>query len=186
MVFLKRKGDFMFKKTFLISLIIIALILVGVSFINNNEPSSDPSGEDELITVNTKLYFSDEFSSSLVAKDVTFEINENEDKYYFTLKKLISGPESSDAYPSVNPKTEVNKVTVDGKVLTIDFSKSLIDYNTGGSTREMMCLYSIVNTMCEFPEIESVIFTVDSKSIDTFGQFDMSEPYSKEMVNFNE
>lgn len=175
----------MIKKTFLISLIIIALILVGVSLINNNEPSSNPLGEDELITVNTKLYFSDELSSSLVAKDVTFEINKNEDKYYFTLKKLILGPTDKGMYPSVNQKTIVNKVTVENGLCTIDFSDTLLEYNTGGSTREMMCLYSIVNTMCEFPEIESVILTVNGKSISTFGQFDMSEPYKKDMSMVN-
>ena len=175
----------MIKKTFLISLIIIALILVGVSLINNNEPSSNPLGEDELITVNTKLYFSDELSSSLVAKDVTFEINENEDKYYFTLKKLILGPTDKGMYPAVNQKTIVNKVTVENGLGTIDFSDTLLEYNTGGSTREMMCLYSIVNTMCEFSEIESVIFTIDGKNISTFGQFDMSEPYKKDMSMVN-
>lgn len=185
MVFLKRKGDFMFKKTFLISLIIIALILVGVSFLNNNEPSSNPSGEDELITVNTKLYFSDELSSSLIAKEITFDMNENEDKFYFTLKKLILGPEDNNMYPSVNPKTVVNKVTVKDGLCTIDFSDTLTEYNTGGSTRETMCLYSIVNTMCEFPEVESVIFTVNGESISTFGQFDMSEPYKKDMSMVN-
>ena len=172
----------MIKKTFLISLIIIALILVGVSLINNNEPVSDPLEED-LVTVNTKLYFSDELSSSLVAKDVTFEINENE--YYFTLKKLISGPSDKGMYPSVNQKTIVNKVTVKDGLCTIDFSDTLLEYNTGGSTREMMCLYSIVNTMCEFSEIESVIFTIDGKNISTFGQFDMSEPYKKDMSMVN-
>ncbi len=175
----------MFKKIFLISLIIIALILVGASLINNNEPSSGPSGEENIVTVNTKLYFSDELSSSLIAKDVTFDINENEDKYYFTLKKLILGPEDNNMYPSVNPKTEVNKVTVKDGLCTIDFSDTLIEYNTGGSTREMMCLYSIVNTMCEFSEIESVIFTVNGESISTFGQFDMSEAYSKDLSMVN-
>lgn len=176
----------MFKKIFLVSLIVIALILVGVSFINNNEPVTNPSGEDELVTVNTKLYFSDEYSSSLIAKDITFSINKNEDKFYFTLKKLISGPSDKGMYPSVSPKTIVNKVTVKDGLCTIDFDDSLIRYNTGGSTREMMCLYSIVNTMCEFPEIESVIFTLNGESISAFGQFDMSESYSKEMVSLNE
>lgn len=175
----------MFKKIFLVSLIIIALILVGASLINNNEPSSDPSGKENLVTVDTKLYFSDELSSSLVAKDVTFEINENEDKYYFTLKKLILGPSDEGMYPSVNPKTIVNKVTVKDGLCTIDFSDNILEYNTGGSTREMMCLYSIVNTMCEFSEIESVIFTIDGKNISTFGQFDMSEPYKKDMSMVN-
>lgn len=169
------------KNTILILIIVFALLMAGI-YIYNSKTSEKPSDyENSGITVNTKIYFSDETYGYLVAKNVTVNAENESEKYIAVLNKLIEGPEEDGLYPSVNSKTKVKNVFVKDGIATVDFSDTLTQYNTGGSSREMMCIYSVVNSLCEFEEIKRVAFTINGQKIETLGQFDMTEPYEKDL-----
>ncbi len=180
----------MFKKIIL-SLLIIVLVISGILILisynmDKPEPSKpEPLKPDEPVVAEKQLdvvlYFTDEGSNNLVKSKATISVAEEELKYITVLKKLIEGPEGPDFYPAISSFTTVNSVTLDNGLCTVDFTDSLILHNAGGTLRETMCLYSVVNTLCEFEEVKKVSFTVNGKKIETFGHLDMTEPYVKNM-----
>lgn len=66
-------------------------------------------------------------------------------------------------------------VSVDGNVAAVDFSAELRDFRSG-SAGEIMLIYSVVNTLTEWPGIEAVRFLVAGEPIDTLGHLDLTEP----------
>ena len=167
------------KKGTIIIVILLVILLAGI-YASQKKLENDTVIDNDKIEVNTNLYFSDEFASSLVVEKVAYYVENDSEKYIGAINKLIGGPTDKNNYSSINKNTVVNSLKVKDNLCTVDFSSSLIEYNTGG-LREVICLYSVVNTLCEFEEIKQVIFTIDGESIETFGQLDMTEPYTKNM-----
>lgn len=169
----------------------ILCIIFTVGIISGCAPSTDttvntdtpqklnPALEDkkEEIKKDVSLYFTSDNITTLTAEKRAVT-SASVDIYKKAMEELIKGPSSKDLYATVHPETKINSVSLSGKTAVADFSDSLITYNTGGSTREYLCLYSIVNTLCSFDEIDEVIITIDGKSISTFGQFDMTAPHT--------
>ena len=180
----------MLKKIILALLILVLVTSCILILISKNTNVNEPEipvnpGTDEpevsLKDYDVTLYFTDQDASKLVKSKATISVKDEEDKYQAALEKLIEGPASADFYPAISAHTKVNSVTVENGLCTVDFTDSLILNNAGGTLRETMCLYSVVNTLCEFDEIKKVIFAVNGKTIETFGQLDMTEPYVKNM-----
>lgn len=83
-----------------------------------------------------------------------------------TLQELIKGPESTSLYPTVPSDVKVNSADISGDTVVVDFSKEIItsiDEIPHSSTTEVLAIYSIVNTLTEFEEINKVKITVEGK-----------------------
>ncbi len=178
----------MFKKIILTLLIIVLAISGILILISNNMNSTEPEKPVEPKPVEpvaeakeyeTVLYFTDAGANNLVKSKATVSVKNEEDKYLAVLEKLIEGPQGPDLYPAISSFTKVNNVVFKDGVCTVDFTDSLLLNNEGGTLRETMCLYAVVNTLCEFEEVKKVTFTVNGKKIETFGHLDMTEPYTK-------
>ena len=179
-----------------IGAIVITLVVIIVSVIsvigirslqgNSDKPAIDqPIGEQKKnenvsekeneTTVNTSIYFLEDVEfGNLVKKSVTYKVSKEEDKYIEAVKLVIAGPKDSSMRPAVNSNIKINKIECNGNLCVADFTESFITYNVGGSIDRQMCIYSIVNTLCEFDEISKVKFTVNGKPIESFGDYDMS------------
>lgn len=174
------------KKIILISAIIIIAMLI-LSFILFDDwfresegpvtlnPSTQTQNKD--LELSIKLYFANEDANSLSAVDKTVTVKNKDDVYKTAITELIKGPDNTSLYPTLDKSTQLNTISVKDKLATVDFSSSFIEKNTGGSSKELICLYSVVNTLCSFDEIDKVVITVDGHQIETFGQYDMTEPY---------
>lgn len=170
------------KKSTLVIILIIAVILTGIYILNEKNADKNIPVENSDINIKTKVYFADETGSRLVGANVEFKVSDEVLKYEKSVNKLIDGPEGETLFKTVNSNTILNGVTVSGGLCVVDFSDTFVKYNTGGTLREMLCIYSIVNTLCEFEEIDKVTFTVNGENIKTFGQLDMSEPFLKDLT----
>ena len=159
-------------------LVISVLILSSVIYImvTDKTPVDDPVNEADKIKVSANLYFSKD-GFSLLPETREISVTNEEDKYKAVIEELIKGPSSKDFSATVHNKTKVNYVTVSDNTATIDFTDSFIKYNTGGSTREYLCIHSITASLFEFKEIYKIYFTVNGEPITTFGQFDMTDPF---------
>ena len=143
---------------------------------NDDDVPKDSVPVIEEVTKEVNLYFTSDNIISLTAEKRT--VTSTEDNLYKkTVEELIKGPQTEGLFATVHADTKIDSVTLNEKTATIDFTSTFAEKNTGGSTREFLCLYSIVNTLCEFEEIDEVIFKDNGKTIQTFGQFDMTEPY---------
>jgi spore germination protein GerM len=92
--------------------------------------------------------------------------------------ELIHGP-SGRLIPTLPPKTKLIALQVDHEGLAkVNFNRSLTQDHPGGSSAEIMTVYSVVNSLAlNFPEIKRVQILVEGKEIETItGHLSLNKP----------
>jgi len=132
-----------------------------------------PVPTEEMVEVN--LYFSDSQAMYLVPEKR--KISQTPSLARQAVNELIKGPESSDFYPTIPEGTQVNEVYIVDDIAYIDLSEEIFKNHSGGSSGELMTVYSIVNTLTEIPPIEGVQILVEGNEMKSLvGHIDISMP----------
>ncbi|MBU4349923.1 GerMN domain-containing protein [bacterium] len=132
-----------------------------------------PVPAEEMVEVN--LYFSDSQAMYLVAEKR--KISQAPSLARQSVVELIKGPESSDLYPTIPEGTQVNEVYIVDDIVYIDLSEEIFKNHPGGSSGELMTVYSIVNTLTEIPTIKGVQILVEGNEMKSLvGHIDISMP----------
>jgi germination protein M len=95
-----------------------------------------------------------------------------------TLVELIHGPKGK-LIPTLPSKTKLITLQIDDQGLAkVNFSRNLIQDHPGGSSAEIMTVYSVVNSLAlNFPEIKRVQILVEGKQIETItGHLSLDKP----------
>lgn len=110
-------------------------------------------------------------------KAQTVQLSGSRDKLpLLVLKELVEKvPQGDTTFPK---GTKVNKVTVKGKTATVDFSRQF--QTRRGDHDTLLMLYAVVDTLTEFPEIQSVKFTVKGKPVTVLGGQDLTDPLKRD------
>ena len=125
------------------------------------------------------VYYPRNDGTGLIAVTRTVNI-EKDDKYTAALKSLLTGTKEKGQTNVIPKKAKLRRVTVKNGVATADFSKELEQNFSGGSTGEEMLVGSIVNTLTDFPEVQSVQILIEGASVETLsGHMDLSEPLTR-------
>ena len=133
----------------------------------------EPVPTEEVVEVN--LYFSDSQAMYLVAEKR--KISQAPSLAKQAVVELIKGPESSDLYPTIPEGTQVNEVYIVDDIVYIDLSEEIFKNHPGGSSGELMTVYSIVNTLTEIPMIKGVQILVEGNEMKSLvGHIDISMP----------
>lgn len=113
------------------------------------------------------LYFGSSDGEHLVA--VEKDIAKVEGIARQTINALIEGPDfQSGLLPTIPAGASLLDINVkDDGLCIVDFSEELVANMPGGKLNEQLTVYSIVNTLCQFPTVERVEFRVDGKKMDT-------------------
>lgn len=131
-------------------------------------------------TTTVTLYFADPSGQYLVP--VTRTIPKVEGIARATLQELILGPDStSDLLPTIPAGTALRDINIrpDGLAI-VDFSKELVANHKGGTSGEMLTVYSIVNTLTQFPTVKKVQLLVEGKYQQTLaGHLDIREALAR-------
>lgn len=92
-----------------------------------------------------------------------------------TVEQLIKTSKTDGAIPE---GTRLLGVKVKDKTAVIDLSKEFAEKNVGGSTGEMLAIYSVVDTVTlNFPDVKEVQLLVEGKKEKTLaGHIDISLP----------
>lgn len=113
------------------------------------------------------LYFASlEDNQAYLVKEIREVKTLKEDIYKAIIEELIKGPASQDLYPTIPPDSVVNSVKITNGLAVVDFNLRIItNYEDipHSSTTETLAIYSIVNTLTEFEEIEMVKITIEGK-----------------------
>lgn len=139
-----------------------------------------PSPPQEMKIV--KLYFSESTGERLVSEErkiiASPQIGQ---EAKLILKELIEGPKDSSLNPTLPSETQIQAVYVKDDCFYVDFSSSLKEKHSGGSTGELLTIYSIVNTLLEnFPSQSQVQILIQGKPAETLaGHIDIRNPLSK-------
>jgi germination protein M len=132
-----------------------------------------PVPVEEMVEVN--LYFSDSQAMYLVPEKR--KISQIPSLARQAVIELIKGPESSDFYRTIPEGTQVNEVYIADDIAYIDLSEEIFKNHPGGSSGELMTVYSIVNTLTEIPPIKGVQLLVEGNEMESLvGHVDISLP----------
>jgi len=125
------------------------------------------------------LYFSDQEAEYLIGeKREIRKKDEVEEEVQEVIRELIKGPKGR-LLPTLPSQTELLSLQLDDKgIARVNFSRALSKDHPGGSSAELMTVYSVVNTLIiNFPVIKRVQFLVEGKEIESItGHLSLSRP----------
>ena len=128
---------------------------------------------EEMIEVN--LYFSDSQAMYLVPEKR--KIPQTNSLAKQVVVELIKGPDSSDLYSTIPEGTRVNEVYIADDIVYVDLSEEVFKNHPGGSSGELMTVYSIVNSLTEISPIKGVQILVEGNERNSLvGHVDISMP----------
>ncbi len=174
---------------------IILLLLVINFFFSSCSLGSFPGKESKKIDralsgkvqsngiIHIILYFPDKTQSQLVPVDRIAEFDTSLEKT--VINELLKGSPTN--LPSPIPKgTRLLKVSRSGDMVTLNLSGEFKKNHPGGSTGELMSIYSIVNSLTEIPGVNSVLFKIENRLIDTLaGHMTFNKPITRNRAILN-
>ena len=170
------------RKIICIILLIIILIFIGYLIIINtvfNEevetiteytPEVEISDEDLRNTIVT-LYFIDAETLSIASEARLMDSKELlYEPYTILVNLLIEGPKDSSLSSIIPANTEVLSSTLDGTCVTLDLSEEFINNAPEDGIQKSNMIYTIVNTLTELKEVDSVKFLINGESVSGFDE----------------
>ncbi len=99
-----------------------------------------------------------------------------------TLRELCQGPPpESGLFPTIPPGAWLKDINIKDGLAIVDFSQHLKLRHPGGSTGELLTVYSIVNTLTQFPTVKEVQILIEGERVQTLaGHLDISKPLQRE------
>jgi germination protein M len=141
-------------KKVLILAFAILLAVAGCNLINQETTTNG----------NIDLYFALKENTGLDYEQRSIVYTTAQDKYMKTLDEWVKGPSDTAKFEkSISGTVKVLDTTIEQDKLTVNFNK---DFNTfGGVMHESATIAALVNTMVQFPEVNSVRITIEGKDL---------------------
>ncbi len=130
---------------------------------------------DEKTTV--KLYFPNSGNAVLEKESRSVEMQKSLSPERAVLNELISGPSNKELSPAVPAGTKLLGVETKDGVCFVNFSTEFVANAGSGSMETTLILYSVVNSLCELENVESVQILVNGETGVEFGNFVLDIPY---------
>ena len=168
--------------------------LNGIEYVSmkvRNDPLTDRSGNpigimeasmfidnagDEINTyekARLTLYFTDKSGTKLVEASRSVVYNTNISMEKLVVEELIKGPNNDEIFPTVNPETKVNNVTVKDGNCYVNLNESFLTPMTNATSE--VTIYSITNSLVELSNVNKVQISING---DTEGTFRERIPFS--------
>lgn len=176
----------------ILAILLIVLLLTGAGFclwkynqskqdevITEYTPQEEISDEQERQTLVT-LYFVNKETKMLMPEARLIDAKLLAQNPYATLIGLLLNGPKNDKLKSIIPiGTRLNKVEVKKDMAIVDLSEEFIKGKSIGAEEESKIVYSIVNTLVELTEIESVKILINGKEGLCFEdeQINFKEPF---------
>lgn len=132
--------------------------------------------QDQKQSKETVLYFANKQGNRLkkITTDITY--NAVEPIARLLVEQLIAGVSSiqnideTKLQSAVPSKTTLNNLTIRDNICYLDFSKDFEQQDSNVSSE--VIVYSIVDTLCELPEVTKVQFSVDGEQKEKYGDLE--------------
>jgi spore germination protein GerM len=136
-----------------------------------SEENQTQDNQEGLLEI--KVYYADSQGEYLVSESRSIM---PDNRFVDALLELIKNPESSDLLSLVPGSTVINSVLLNDNIANVDLASNFIDDRFISETVDILLVYSVVNTLTEFDEIDAVIFYINGQKLDTLGSLDVSGP----------
>lgn len=98
-----------------------------------------------------------------------------------TMEELCRGPAQAGLLPTLPAGTALRDINIRDGLATVDFSGELVAKHGGGSSGELLTVYSIVNTLTQFQTVERVQILVEGRQVESLaGHVDVREPLTRD------
>ena len=175
-------------KKVLIGLIILIILIGLIIVLSQNiqiEKENEIEPEEEISDVDMRktmvvLYYKNVETNELEQETRLIDVKQLINEPYIILFNLLKETPQNTKLVSVIPEgTEVNGVQLEQDTLYLDLSKEFIQNHKGGEIEESLTIYSIVNTLTELTEINSVKILIDGQENMRFqdGKIGFSEAF---------
>ena len=143
-----------------------------------NQPITPETVEVSDITV----YFADEDILYLVPERRSVEMSINKPPEQYIVEELLKGPAGETAAKTIPADTKLRSASTEADICYVDFSADFVNKFDGGSSVELLMVYSIVNSLTELPNVKKVKFLVDGDNISEARGFslDLSKPFERD------
>ncbi len=166
--------------------VILLLILIGIGLIvffhQQMYDSIKPFLSKRSVSIQRRevlLYFSDREGEYLIGEQRKIHKKSAfKDEAKETVIELIKGPEGK-LLRTLPPRTKLLNLQIsDSGLAKVDFNRALAQDHPGGSSAEMMTVYSVVNSLSlNFPQIKRVQILIDGKPAETItGHLSLRQP----------
>jgi len=157
--------------------------------------SSIVLSEEEARRLNEKLpvtlYFSNQDGTRLINEIHYISMDEakqgTEKLASVLVKELIKGPSSSELKATIPEGASLRSpVKIEGRTAIVDMTKEFVDNHPGGKEAEELTIFSIVNTLTELKDIETVKFLINGKEQKEFKgnfRFDNEFPRNEALID---
>jgi len=126
---------------------------------------------DEEITIN--VYYADSTAEYLKGEAKTLS---GSGKYVGAIFEMMKEPIDSSLIKLIPETTKINGVKVEDGTAKVDLSQDFVNDRFISDVTDILLVYSIVNTLTGFKEINSAEFYIDGEKLDILGQLDLEEP----------
>ena len=140
---------------------------------SDEEQSEDTDEESNGGMISIDIYYADPQVEYLVSENRLVKLD---NKFVNAVLELLKSPENKDLISLVPPSTVINKIVVRDNIADVDLSANFIDERFDSETVDILLVYSIVNTMTEFPEVDAVVFYINGKRLENLGSLDVGGP----------
>lgn len=145
------------------------------TFIDN---AGDAINPNEMVTLT--LYFANETGDRLVETTRTLEYNSNISVERLVVDCLVNGPDTDQAFPTINPDTKVLGVTVRDGICYVNFDKTFLT-QVYTVTPEVV-IYSITNSLVELTSVNKVQISIDGQTDVVFREtFNLTNLYERNL-----
>lgn len=170
----------------------------GIMFTVDSEPLQDSNGniiglmnEDDFVentgsspssyqTDTLHLYFANEAGDGLVEQEMDVRYSSNVSKEKLIVEKLIQGPSGTEAYPTINPNTNLLSVTTKDGICYVNFDSTFLTATY--DVYPEITVYSIVNSLVEGTDAVRVQITINGETNASYMEtVDLSQPLQEDM-----
>lgn len=170
----------------------------GIMFTVDSKPLQDSNGniiglmnEDDFVentgsspssyqTDTLHLYFANEAGDGLVEQEMDVRYSSNVSKEKLIVEKLIQGPSGTEAYPTINPNTNLLSVTTKDGICYVNFDSTFLTATY--DVYPEITVYSIVNSLVEGTDAVRVQITINGETNASYMEtVDLSQPLQEDM-----
>lgn len=121
------------------------------------------------------LYYADPQRRFLVEEQRSTPVEDAAKLPEYILRALIEGPQSDTLLPTIPENTLLLSASViDGECIT-NFSQEFYNNRPQDPVAERLCIFSVVNSLCQLDEVETVRIQVGGDTVGIYSALDLSE-----------
>lgn len=107
---------------------------------------------------NVTVYYSDKQRRYLVGKEISINLAEDVDVVEYLINQLHNPPRNADLLSPLPDGTKLLNATIENKICKVDFSSEFDHVVWRNAEAQRLSLMSVVNTLTQLPQIDSVEF----------------------------